>query len=49
MMYSFDFSLLPGVEKEEAATGDSWTKIGTCAMPSDTATLDWVSLDRENR
>jgi cathepsin C len=29
MMYSFDFSLLPGVEIGEAATGDSWTKIGT--------------------
>merc|ERR1719443_2641268 len=29
MMYSFDFSLLPGVEMDEAATGDSWTKIGT--------------------
>jgi cathepsin C len=29
MMYSFDFSLLPGVEMDAAATGDSWTKIGT--------------------
>jgi cathepsin C len=29
MMFTFDFSLLPGVKSEEAATGDSWTKIGS--------------------